>query len=61
VGRARPRTEVPDFRLGEDVTDAKFGEGTVIGVEPGGIVLIRFQRDGAERKLLSQYAQLTRR
>jgi DNA helicase-2/ATP-dependent DNA helicase PcrA len=61
IGRARPREDVPDFRLGEEVSDAKFGEGTVIGVEPGGIVVIRFQRDGSERKLLSQYAQLTRR
>jgi len=33
----------------------------VIGVEPGGIVVIRFSRDGAERKLMSQYAQLSRR
>ncbi len=61
VGRARPRAEVPDFRLGEEVVDAKFGDGTVIGVEPGGIVVIRFRGDGSERKLLSQYAQLTRR
>jgi DNA helicase-2/ATP-dependent DNA helicase PcrA len=61
IGRARPREELPDFRLGEEVSDAKFGDGTVIGVEPGGIVVIRFQRDGSERKLLSQFAQLTRR
>jgi DNA helicase-2/ATP-dependent DNA helicase PcrA len=61
IGRARPREDVPDFRLGEEVIDAKFGDGTVIGVEPGGIVVIRFQRDGSERKLLSQFAQLTRR
>jgi len=30
-------------------------------MEPGGIVVIRFSRDGSERKLLSQYAHLTRR
>jgi DNA helicase II / ATP-dependent DNA helicase PcrA len=61
IGRARPREDLPDFRMGEEVSDAKFGEGTVIGVEPGGIVVIRFARDGSERKLLSQYAQLTKR
>jgi DNA helicase-2/ATP-dependent DNA helicase PcrA len=61
VGRARPQEDVPSFRLGEEVSDAKFGEGTVIGVEPGGIVVIRFSRDGSERKLLSQYAHLSRR
>ncbi len=42
------------------MSDAKFGEGMVIGIEPGGIVVVRF-RDGVERKLLSQYAHLTRR
>jgi DNA helicase II / ATP-dependent DNA helicase PcrA len=61
IGRARPQSDLPDFRLGEEVSDAKFGDGTVIGVEPGGIVVIRFSRDGSERKLLSQYAQLSRR
>ncbi len=61
VGRARPSADEPEFRLGEEVIDAKFGDGTVIGVEPGGIVVIRFSRDGSERKLLSQYAHLTRR
>ncbi len=61
VGRARPQGDVPEFRLGEEVIDSKFGDGTVIGVEPGGIVVVRFASDGSERKLLSQYAHLTRR
>jgi DNA helicase-2/ATP-dependent DNA helicase PcrA len=61
VGRVRPQTDVPEFRMGDDVSDSKFGEGTVIGVEPGGIVVVRFRSDGSERKLLSQYAHLTRR
>jgi DNA helicase-2/ATP-dependent DNA helicase PcrA len=61
IGRARQQEDLPTFRLGEEVSDAKFGDGTVIGVEPGGIVVIRFSRDGSERKLLSQYAHLSRR
>ena len=61
VGRAQPQSATPDFRLGEEVIDSKFGDGTVIGVEPGGIVVVRFSSDGSERKLLSQYAHLTRR
>ncbi|HEX3801338.1 MAG TPA: UvrD-helicase domain-containing protein [Solirubrobacteraceae bacterium] len=61
AGRAASNPDAPEFHLGEDVSDAKFGDGTVIGVEPGGIVVIRFSRDGSERKLLSQYAHLTRR
>jgi DNA helicase-2/ATP-dependent DNA helicase PcrA len=61
IGRARPQADVPEYRLGEEVSDAKFGDGIVIAIEPGGIVVIRFSRDGTERKLLSQYAHLTRR
>ena len=30
-------------------------------VEPGGIVVIRFARDGSERKLMAEYAPLTRK
>jgi DNA helicase II / ATP-dependent DNA helicase PcrA len=49
------------FRLGEDVAHAAFGEGVVTGVEAGGIVVIRFSRDGSERKLVADLAPITRR
>ena len=49
------------FRLGDDVVHAAFGDGVVIGVEPGGIVVIRFARDHAERKLVAELAPITRR
>jgi DNA helicase II / ATP-dependent DNA helicase PcrA len=49
------------FRLGEDVAHAAFGEGVVTGVEPGGIVVIRFAGDGSERKLVADLAPITRR
>ncbi|MGI8945442.1 MAG: 3'-5' exonuclease, partial [Thermoleophilaceae bacterium] len=49
------------FALGDDVTHAKFGDGVVIGAEPGGEVIVRFSRDGAERKLMVDYAPLKRR
>jgi DNA helicase-2/ATP-dependent DNA helicase PcrA len=48
------------FRLGEDVVHAAFGEGVVTGIEPGGIVVVRFG-DGSERKLMAEYAPITRR
>jgi ATP-dependent DNA helicase UvrD/PcrA len=54
-------TAAPAFRLGEDVAHAAFGEGVVTAVEPGGIVVIRFSRDGSERKLVADLAPLTRR
>jgi superfamily I DNA/RNA helicase len=51
----------PSFRLGEDVTHPKFGEGVVTGLEPGGIVVIHFSRDGSERKMVADLAPITRR
>jgi DNA helicase-2/ATP-dependent DNA helicase PcrA len=49
------------FKLGEDVTHAAFGEGVVTGVEPGGIIVVRFASDGSERKLMADYAPVNRR
>jgi DNA helicase-2/ATP-dependent DNA helicase PcrA len=51
----------PDFRLGDDVNHAAFGEGVVTGIEPGGIVVVRFAGDGSERKLMAAYAPITKR
>jgi DNA helicase-2/ATP-dependent DNA helicase PcrA len=47
--------------MGDDVGHPAFGEGVVTGVEPGGIVVIRFAKDGSERKLMAEYAPLTKR
>jgi DNA helicase-2/ATP-dependent DNA helicase PcrA len=49
-----------DFRLGDDVTHAAFGAGVVTGIEAGGIVVVRFAGDGSERKLMAEYAPITR-
>jgi DNA helicase-2/ATP-dependent DNA helicase PcrA len=49
------------FRVGDDVMHAAFGEGVVTGTEPGGVVTIRFARDGTERKLMAEYAPLEKR
>jgi len=56
-----PAAAAPSFRLGEDVTHPKFGEGVVTGLEPGGIVVIRFSRDGSERKMVADLAPISRR
>jgi DNA helicase-2/ATP-dependent DNA helicase PcrA len=53
--------EAPSFRLGEDVAHAAFGEGVVTALEAGGIVVVRFASDGAERKLVADLAPITRR
>jgi DNA helicase II / ATP-dependent DNA helicase PcrA len=49
------------FRLGEDVVHAAFGDGVVTGVEPGGVIVVRFANDGSERKLMAEYAPVSRR
>jgi DNA helicase-2/ATP-dependent DNA helicase PcrA len=56
------REEAPaaDFRLGDDVVHAAFGAGVVTGLEPGGIVVVRFAGDGSERKLMAEYAPVTK-
>jgi DNA helicase-2/ATP-dependent DNA helicase PcrA len=60
---AASRTEAPgaDFGTGDDVVHAAFGEGVVTGVEPGGIVVVRFASDGSERKLMAEYAPISKR
>ncbi len=49
------------LRLGDDVVHAAFGEGVVTGLEPGGIVVIRFRSDRSERKLVADLAPISRR
>jgi DNA helicase-2/ATP-dependent DNA helicase PcrA len=61
--RARDTRDSPattTFRMGEDVVHAAFGEGVVTGVEPGGVIVVRFANDGSERKLMAEYAQVSR-
>jgi DNA helicase-2/ATP-dependent DNA helicase PcrA len=49
------------YRLGDDVAHPTFGDGVVTGVEPGGIVVIRFSRDQSERKLVADLAPISKR
>ena len=59
--RAQRRAAASQFRLGEDVVHAAFGDGVVTGVEPGGVIVVRFAGDGSERKLMAEYAPVSRR
>ncbi|HEV3055352.1 MAG TPA: 3'-5' exonuclease, partial [Solirubrobacteraceae bacterium] len=56
-----PPTPRISFSLGDDVVHAAFGEGVVTGVEPGGIVVIRFSKDRSERKLVADLAPISKR
>jgi DNA helicase-2/ATP-dependent DNA helicase PcrA len=61
VPEPEPAGAGASFALGDDVVHAQFGEGVVTGVEPGGLVVVRFAGDGSERKLMADYAPLKRR
>jgi DNA helicase II / ATP-dependent DNA helicase PcrA len=50
-----------ELQTGDDVVHASFGDGVVTGVEPGGVIVVRFSGDGTERKLMADYAPIRRR
>jgi DNA helicase II / ATP-dependent DNA helicase PcrA len=50
-----------ELQTGDDVVHASFGDGVVTGVEPGGVIIVRFSGDGAERKLMADYAPIRKR
>jgi len=56
-----PSMPTTNFGVGDDVVHAAFGEGVVIGAEPGGILIVRFAQSGEERKLMAQYAPIRAR
>jgi DNA helicase II / ATP-dependent DNA helicase PcrA len=54
-----PQPHAPvELAVGDDVVHASFGDGVVTAVEPGSVVVVRFAGDGAERKLMADYAPL---
>ena len=58
---AQSESPSAEYRMGDDVIHAAFGDGVVVGLEPGGIVVVRFASDGSERKLMAEYAPIQRR
>ncbi len=62
-GSPEPEPEPPPvaYGLGDDVAHPTFGEGVVTGIEPGGIVVIRFRGERSERKLVADLAPISRR
>ncbi len=46
------------FAPGDRVLHATLGEGTVLAMQSGGIVVIRFENDGSERRLMASVAPL---
>jgi DNA helicase-2/ATP-dependent DNA helicase PcrA len=46
------------FAPGDRVLHATLGEGTVLAMQSGGIVVVRFENDGSERRLMASVAPL---
>jgi len=55
-----PTREVPDLSTGDTVRHSTLGEGVVTRIERDGTVTVRFEEDGAERRLMLDYAPLER-
>ena len=54
-----PRVEVPALSTGDNVRHHTLGAGVVTRIEADGVVTVRFE-DGAERRLMLEYAPLER-
>ena len=50
-----------EFEATFAASSSAFGEGVVTGVEPDGVIVVRFADDGSERKLMAEYAPVSRR
>jgi DNA helicase II / ATP-dependent DNA helicase PcrA len=49
---------LPDLSTGDSVRHSTLGEGVVVRIEGDGVVTVRFELDGAERRLMLDYAPL---
>jgi DNA helicase-2/ATP-dependent DNA helicase PcrA len=58
IARPEPKLPAAEFRTGDDVVHASFGEGVVTQVEAGNVLVVRFSGDGSEKKLMADYAPL---
>ena len=58
--RVEPRALVPALSTGDSVRHGTLGEGVVLRIEPDGVVTVRFEADGSERRLVLDYAPLER-
>jgi DNA helicase-2/ATP-dependent DNA helicase PcrA len=54
-----PRAVLPQLSTGDNVRHSTLGSGVVTRIEPDGVVTVRFE-DGAERRLMLEYAPLER-
>jgi DNA helicase II / ATP-dependent DNA helicase PcrA len=56
----RAESDIPELATGDSVRHTTLGEGVVTRIEADGTVTVRFADDGAERRLMLEYAPLER-
>jgi DNA helicase II / ATP-dependent DNA helicase PcrA len=61
VGEPAPPGPALELATGDDIVHASFGDGVVTGIEPGGVIVVRFAGDPQERKLMADYAPIRKR
>lgn len=49
------------FNVGDDVIHAQLGDGVVTGLQPGGIVVVRFAGESRDRSLMADVAPIKKR
>jgi len=49
------------FNVGDDVIHSQLGEGVVTGLQPGGIVVVRFAGEDRDRSLMADVAPIKKR
>ncbi|MBE2314999.1 UvrD-helicase domain-containing protein [Solirubrobacter sp. CPCC 204708] len=49
------------FKVGDDVVHAQLGDGVVTDLQPGGIVVVRFEGEGRDRSLMADVAPIRKR
>jgi DNA helicase II / ATP-dependent DNA helicase PcrA len=56
----RRESDIPELATGDSVRHSTLGDGVVTRIEGDGTVTVRFAEDGAERRLMLEYAPLER-
>jgi DNA helicase-2/ATP-dependent DNA helicase PcrA len=56
----RSHADIPELSTGDAVRHSTLGDGVVTRIEADGTVTVRFAEDGAERRLMLEYAPLER-
>ena len=57
---ARNSADIPNLSVGDNVRHKSFGDGVVLAIERGELVVVRFAESGEERRLMLAYAPLER-